>query len=244
MPGTCLLKIKNRFRFRCDTFRTSSERCERGRTWVLPVRPVLYDARNLPAPIISVIIGLPLPVFATACILLPAALPLCRSARSARSSQPACHLPATCPPPARHLPAAPASLPACRSSRSARCSSLPAACSARSSQPAAPAAPACPLLCPFCLLCRSSQPACHLPAAPACPPLCPLLPVCKKSETFQSLAFLLSGLGLRQAPPRLSARQSRKPSRTSCSRILAQSATGCFSPSTNRSGHPRLQSSM
>jgi len=166
------------------------------------------------------------------CPLQPACLP------------PACHLPATCPPPARHLPAAPASLPACRSSRSARCSSLPAACSARSSQPAAPAAPACPLLCPFCLLCRSSQPACHLPAAPACPPLCPLLPVCKKSETFQSLAFLLSGLGLRQAPPRLSARQSRKPSRTSCSRILAQSATGCFSPSTNRSGHPRLQSSM
>jgi len=25
---------------------------------------------------------------------------------------------------------------------------------------------------------------------------------------------------------------------------LAQSATGCFSPSMNRSGHPRLQSSM
>ena len=73
---------------------------------------------------------------------------------------------------------------------------------------------------------------------------CSSQPACKKSETFQSLAFLLSGLGLRQAPPRLSARQSRKPSRTSCSRILAQSATGCFSPSTNRSGHPRLQSSM
>ena len=99
-----------------------------------------------------------------------------------------------------------------------------------------PAAPACPPLQParrllgllglLCLLCRSSP------------------PVCKKSETFQSLAFLLSGLGLRQAPPRLSARQSRKPSRTSCSRILAQSATGCFSPSMNRSGHPRLQSSM
>lgn len=89
----------------------------------------------------------------------------------------------------------------------------------------------------------------------ACPPLQParrllgLLcrsspPACKKSETFQSLAFLLSGLGLRQPPPRLSAHQSRKPSRTSCSRILAQSATGCFSPSMNRSGHPRLQSSM
>ena len=99
-----------------------------------------------------------------------------------------------------------------------------------------PAAPACPplqparrllgLLCLLCLLCRSSPPA------------------CKKSETLKSLAFLLSGLGLRQPPPRLSARQSRKPSRTSCSRILAQSATGCFSPSMNRSGHPRLQSSM
>ena len=91
-----------------------------------------------------------------------------------------------------------------------------------------PAAPACPLLCPFCLLCRSSQPACHLPAtclpparrsaalpvlpAPASQParrlLCPLQPAsqpaclpAKKSETFQSLAFLLSGLGLRQPPP-------------------------------------------
>ena len=95
--------------------------------------------------------------------------------------------------------------------------------------------PARRLLCPFCPFCP--PPACHLPALP-------LQPACKKSETFQSLAFLLSGLGLRQPPPRLSARQSRKPSRTSCSRILAQSATGCFSPSTNRSGHPRLQSSM
>ena len=64
---------------------------------------------------------------------------------------------------------------------------------APASQPAAPAAPACPLLQPArrsarrsacsSLLCRSSQPA------------------CKKSETFQSLAFLLSGLGLRQPPP-------------------------------------------
>lgn len=165
-----------------------------GRTRVLPIRPVLRDARNLPAPIVSVIIGLPLPVFAPACILLPAACPPLQLAR--RSSLPAAP---ACPPPAR--PARPARPPA-------RCSAT------------------CPLLCLLCLLCRSSQ------------------PVCKKSETFQSLAFLLSGLGLRQPPPRLSARQSRKPSRTSCSRILAQSATGCFSPSTNRSGHPRLQSSM
>lgn len=58
-----------------------------GRTRVLPIRPVLRDARNLPAPIVSVIIGLPLPVFATACILLPAACPpLCRSSRSACSA--------------------------------------------------------------------------------------------------------------------------------------------------------------
>ena len=83
-----------------------------------------------------------------------------------------------------------------------------------------------------------------LPALPLCRSACSSPPACKKSETLKSLAFLLSGLGLRQPPPRLSARQSRKPSRTSCSRILAQSATGCFSPSTNRSGQPRLQSSM
>ena len=162
-----------------------------GRTRVLPIRPVLRDARNLPAPIVSVIIGLPLPVFATACILLPVACPsLAR------------RLPVACPPLALPAPASlplPLLQPARRSARRSACSSL---------------------------LCRSSPPA------------------CKKSETFQSLAFLLSGLGLRQPPPRLSARQSRKPSRTSCSRILAQSATGCFSPSTNRSGQPRLQSSM
>ena len=58
-----------------------------GRTRVLPIRPVLRDARNLPAPIVSVIIGLPLPVFATACILLPAALPLCRSSPPAKKAR-------------------------------------------------------------------------------------------------------------------------------------------------------------
>lgn len=158
-----------------------------GRTRVLPIRPVLRDARNLPAPIVSVIIGLPLPVFATACILLPVA----------------------CPSLARRLPAA---------------------CSARSSQPAAPAAPACPPFCPpFCLL----QPA--LPLQPAC---------LQKKRDFPKSRFFIIRFGPSSAPPRLSARQSRKPSRTSCSRILAQSATGCFSPSTNRSGQPRLQSSM
>ena len=125
---------------------------------------------------------------------------------------------------------------------------------------------ACRLLCLLCLLCPlqpaslplpllqparcSSLPAVlpavlpALPALPLCRSACSSPPACKKSETLKSLAFLLSGLGLRQPPPRLSARQSRKPSRTSCSRILAQSATGCFSPSMNRSGHPRLQSSM
>ena len=144
-------------------------------------------------------------------------------------------LPVACPSLACRLlcllcPLQPASLPL-PLLQPARCSSLPAA-------PAAPAAlPALPL-----------QPA-SLPAAcSACSaalPLCLLQSAClQKSETLKSLAFLLSGLGLRQPPPRLSARQSRKPSRTSCSRILAQSATGCFSPSMNRSGHPRLQSSM
>lgn len=118
---------------------------------------------------------------------------------------------------------------------------------------------ACRLLCLLCPLQPASlplpllQPArCSslpavlpaLPALPLCRSACSSPPACKKSETLKSLAFLLSGLGLRQPPPRLSARQSRKPSRTSCSRILAQSATGCFSPSMNRSGHPRLQSSM
>lgn len=74
-----------------------------GRTRVLHIRPVLYDARNLPAPIISVIIGLPLPVFATACILLPAApaapaaLPLCLL-QPASLPPAACLPPATCPP--------------------------------------------------------------------------------------------------------------------------------------------------
>ena len=74
-----------------------------------------------------------------------------------------------------------------RSSRSSR-----SACSACSACSAAPASqPARRLLCLLCLLpaacssllCRSSQPA------------------CKKSETLKSLAFLLSGLGLRQPPP-------------------------------------------
>ena len=118
---------------------------------------------------------------------------------------------------------------------------------APASQPAAPAAPACPLLQPArCSSLPAVLPAVlpALPALPLCRSACSSPPACKKSETLKSLAFLLSGLGLRQPPPRLSARQSRKPSRTSCSRILAQSATGCFSPSMNRSGHPRLQSSM
>ena len=179
-----------------------------GRTRVLPIRPVLRDARNLPAPIISVIIGLPLPVFATACILLPVAcpslarrLPAACSACSARSSQPACR---------------------------SRCSSLPAA-------------PACPLLQPARRSARRS--ACS--ACSAALPLCLLQSAClQKKRDFEKSRFFIIRFGPSSAPPRLSARQSRKPSRTSCSRILAQSATGCFSPSMNRSGHPRLQSSM
>ena len=179
-----------------------------GHTRVLPVRPVLHDARNLPAPIISVIIGLPLPVFATACILLPVACPPFQPA-----SQPAC------PPPA--LPALPA-LPV-----------LPVL-------PALPALPAQPLqpaslpaACSACSACSAALPLCLLQSA-----------CLQKKRDFEKSRFFIIRFGPSSAPPRLSARQSRKPSRTSCSRILAQSATGCFSPSMNRSGHPRLQSSM
>ena len=117
-----------------------------------------------------------------------------------------------------------------RSSRSSR-----SACSACSAAPASQ--PARRLLCLLCLLpaaCSSLlQPA--LPLQPAS---------LQKKRDFEKSRFFIIRFGPSSAPPRLSARQSRKPSRTSCSRILAQSATGCFSPSTNRSGHPRLQSSM
>lgn len=85
---------------------------------------------------------------------------------------------------------------------------------------------------------RSSRSACSAcSAAPA------RLPA-KKARLFKVSLFYYPVWVFARSPPRLSARQSRKPSRTSCSRILAQSATGCFSPSMNRSGHPRLQSSM
>ena len=107
-----------------------------------------------------------------------------------------------------------------------------------------PAAPACPPLQPAR---RSSLPA-ACSACSACSaalPLCLLQSAClQKKRDFEKSRFFIIRFGPSSAPPRLSARQSRKPSRTSCSRILAQSATGCFSPSMNRSGHPRLQSSM
>ena len=207
-----------------------------GRTRVLPIRPALHDARNLPAPIISVIIGLPLPVFATACILLPVACPPLQPARrsacsacsacSARSARSACSARSTCS--ARSAcsacSAAPASQPA-RRLLGLLCH-LPAVLPVLPVLPILPALPAARRLPVTCLLCRSSPPA------------------CKKKRDFPKSRFFIIRFGPSSAPPRLSARQSRKPSRTSCSRILAQSATGCFSPSTNRIGHPRLQSSM
>ena len=99
--------------------------------------------------------------------------------------------------------------------------------------------PARRLLCPFCPFCPfCPPPACHLPALP-------LQPAClQKKARLSKVSLFYYPVWAFVSPPRLSAHQSRKPSRTSCSRILAQSATGCFSPSTNRSGHPRLQSSM
>lgn len=120
---------------------------------------------------------------------------------------------------ARRLPAVPASLPV---------TCLSPAC--RSSLPAPASQPACPPFCPFCPFCRS---AC---SARSCLPA--------KKARLSKVSLFYYPVWAFVSPPRLSARQSRKPSRTSCSRILAQSATGCFSPSTNRSGQPRLQSSM
>ena len=75
---------------------------------------------------------------------------------------------------------------------------------APASQPAAPAAPACPLLQPArCSSLPAVLPAVlpALPALPLCRSACSSPPACKKSETLKSLAFLLSGLGLRQPPP-------------------------------------------
>ena len=141
-------------------------------------------------------------------------------------------LPVACPSLACRLlcllcPLQPASLPL-PLLQPARCSSLPAA-------------PACPLLQPARRSARRS--ACS--ACSAALPLCLLQSAClQKKRDFEKSRFFIIRFGPSSAPPRLSARQSRKPSRTSCSRILAQSATGCFSPSMNRSGHPRLQSSM
>lgn len=120
-----------------------------------------------------------------------------------------------------------------RSSRSAR--------SARSACSAVPASLPATCLPPARRSARRS--ACS--ACSAALPLCLLQSAClQKKRDFEKSRFFIIRFGPSSAPPRLSARQSRKPSRTSCSRILAQSATGCFSPSTNRSGHPRLQSSM
>ena len=101
--------------------------------------------------------------------------------------------------------------------------------------PAAPASqPASlPAACSACSACSAALPLCLLQSA-----------CLQKKRDFEKSRFFIIRFGPSSAPPRLSARQSRKPSRTSCSRILAQSATGCFSPSTNRSGQPRLQSSM
>lgn len=74
---------------------------------------------------------------------------------------------------ARRLPAAPAALPALPA-LPLQPASLPAACSA-------------------CSACSA--------ALPLCRSACSSPPACKKSETLKSLAFLLSGLGLRQPPP-------------------------------------------
>lgn len=114
---------------------------------------------------------------------------------------------------------------------SARRSAAPAALPALPALPLQPAS--LPAACSACSACSAALPLCLLQSA-----------CLQKKRDFEKSRFFIIRFGPSSAPPRLSARQSRKPSRTSCSRILAQSATGCFSPSMNRSGHPRLQSSM
>lgn len=56
--------------------------------------------------------------------------------------------------------------------------------------------------------------------------------------------FVRSGLLLRPSRIFRNGDQSRNPSRTNCSRIFTQSATGRFTPSTKRIGQPRLLSSI
>ena len=114
---------------------------------------------------------------------------------------------------------------------SARRSAAPAALPALPALPLQPAS--LPAACSACSACSAALPLCLLQSA-----------CLQKKRDFEKSRFFIIRFGPSSAPPRLSARQYRKPSRTSCSRILAQSATGCFSPSMNRSGHPRLQSSM
>ena len=77
-----------------------------------------------------------------------------------------------------------------RSARSARsaCSAVPASLPATCLPPARRSAR------------RSACSACSA-ALPLCRSACSSPPACKKSETLKSLAFLLSGLGLRQPPP-------------------------------------------
>lgn len=62
------------------------------------------------------------------------------------------------------------------------------------------------------------------------------------------LPFGVSGPGLKgirfPPPAERATPQSRNPSRTSCSRMRTQSATGRFTPSMNRKGQPSALSSM
>ena len=74
---------------------------------------------------------------------------------------------------------------------SARRSAAPAALPALPALPLQPAS--LPAACSACSACSA--------ALPLCRSACSSPPACKKSETLKSLAFLLSGLGLRQPPP-------------------------------------------
>ena len=69
----------------------------------------------------------------------------------------------------------------------------------------------------------------------------PFMPVFILAD-FSSYALRTAGRFTIEPPS--GSGQSRNPSRTSCSRMRTQSATGRRTPSTKRTGHPRLLSSI
>lgn len=108
-------------------------------------------------------------------------------------------------------------------------------------------------LCGFQPTCSSGSRCCPLLRFSFCPSLPVFSLACSSGSRIcpaLRLDALLCQPFVSPLPPPLrhttggAAAQSRKPSFTNCSRMRVQSATGRFTPSTNRIGQPRLLSSM